>query len=119
MPKSRFSLVTIRSSDMNRAIRFYETLGLRFSRHSHGTGPEHYSSEDAGVVFEIYPLEPGKTPTVDTRLGFAVTSVDTAASKLSALGAKLVTPPAESPWGRRAVLADFDGHRVELTTARQ
>jgi lactoylglutathione lyase len=66
-------------------------------------------------VFEIYPLEPGKTPTTDTRLGFAVSSVDAAASILSALGARLVIAPTESAWGRRAVVADFDGHRVELT----
>jgi catechol 2,3-dioxygenase-like lactoylglutathione lyase family enzyme len=46
MLNSRFNLLAIRSSDMDRAVRFYEALGLRFSRHAHGAGPEHYCSED-------------------------------------------------------------------------
>jgi predicted enzyme related to lactoylglutathione lyase len=34
------------------------------------------------------------------------------------LGAAVVSPPADSPWGLRAVLADPDGHRVEITEVR-
>lgn len=113
--KSRFNLLTIRSSDIDRAVCFYEALGLRFSKHAHGTGPEHYCSQDAGIVFEIYPLRPGKIPTTDARIGFAVASVEAATAALSALGARVVSAPAESEWGRCAVIADFDGHRVELT----
>ncbi len=105
----------IRSADINRAVEFYQAIGLRFSRHAHGSGPEHYCSEDAGVVFEIYPLQSGKSPTIETRLGFAVESVDATVASLSAIGARVVSEPADSPWGRRAVLADFDGHRVEIT----
>jgi predicted enzyme related to lactoylglutathione lyase len=117
MVQSRFNLLTLRSSDIDRAVRFYEALGLRFSRHAHGTGPEHYCSQDAGIVFEIYPLGPGKTPTTDARIGFAVASVEAATAALCALGARVVAAPADSEWGRRAVISDFDGHRVELTTA--
>lgn len=101
----------------DRAVRFYETLGLSFVKHAHGNGPEHYCSEDAGLVFEIYPLEAGRTPTRETRLGFAVPSVDAMARSLCEVGASLVSSPKDSPWGRRAVLTDFDGHRVELTAA--
>ncbi len=116
---SRFNLLALRSSDVDRAVRFYEALGLRFSRHAHGSSPEHYCSEDSGVVFEIYPLQPGKTPTTDTRLGFAVESVDATTQALVALGARLLAAPGESAWGRRAVFADFDGHRVEITAAKE
>jgi len=118
MLKSTFNLLTIRSSNIDKAIHFYQALGLRFQKHSHGKGPEHYCSENSGVTFEIYPLEPGKTPTTDARLGFAVDSVHAAISKLSELGASLISPPTDSPWGLRAVMADFDGHRVELTAER-
>ena len=116
MLNSTINLLTIRSTDIDRAVSFYEILGLRFHKHSHGRGPEHYCSEDAGLTFEIYPLEAGKLPTTDTRLGFVVTSVDVAVSRLSEIGALLISAPADSPWGRRAVMADFDGHRVEFTT---
>jgi len=116
MLNSTINLLTIRSRDIDRAVRFYEALGLSFQKHSHGQGPQHYCSDNAGVAFEIYPLEPGKLPTTDTRLGFAVSSLKIATSRLSALGARLIVPPTDSSWGRRAVVVDFDGHRVELTS---
>lgn len=116
MPATRLHLVLIRSANIDRAVEFYEAVGLQFVKHAHGAGPEHYCSENAGVVFEIYPLQPGQTPTVDARVGFAVESVDTVVASLLAIGAHVVSQPADSPWGRRAVLADFDGHRVEITT---
>jgi hypothetical protein len=31
------------------------------------------------------------------------------------LGETSISAPKDSPWGRRAVVADSDGHRVELT----
>lgn len=89
-------------------------MGLLFTRHSHGTGPEHYSSEVSGVVFEIYPLTSKSQSTVGTRIGFSVDSVDQVVSLLSQTGAEVVSPPADSEWGRRAVVKDLDGHIVEL-----
>jgi catechol 2,3-dioxygenase-like lactoylglutathione lyase family enzyme len=92
------NLLTIRSSDIDRAVQFYATLGLRFVKHSHGKGPEHYCSEDAGIAFEIYPLGPNKLPTIDTRLGFSVVSVDLAMAKLADIGVTLIAGPTDSPW---------------------
>lgn len=118
MDPIRLNLITICSCDIDKAVLFYEAIGLRFSKHAHGNGPSHYCSEDGGVVFEIYPQGAEKMPTRDTRLGFAVPSVDAMISNLSELGAQLVSPPKDSPWGRRAVVADFDGHRVEFVAAK-
>ena len=50
---------------------FYETLGLRFLRHSHGAGPVHYAFERAGHTFEIYPLRNHQS-TIATRIGFSL-----------------------------------------------
>jgi lactoylglutathione lyase len=52
---------------------------------------------------------------MSTRLGFQVSSVDTVVCELKKYGASIVSPPADSEWGRRAIVADPDGHRVELT----
>jgi hypothetical protein len=35
---------------------------------------------------------------------------------LVAIGAELISPAADSEWGRRAVVKDLDGHVVELIT---
>jgi len=91
-------------------------MGLLFTKHAHGKGPEHYSSEVTGFVFEIYPLTATSEPTTSTRIGFNVDNVDNLVPSLSALGAEIVSPPKDSEWGRRAVMKDLDGHTVELLT---
>ena len=115
-PPPHLNLVVLRSSDIDRAIVFYREIGLLFTRHAHGSGPEHYSSEVSGLVFELYPLTPKSSPTIGTRIGFRVNSVDDVVTTLSKLGAEIVTHPTDSQWGRRAVVKDLDGHLVELVT---
>jgi lactoylglutathione lyase len=114
MADARLNLVVLRSPDVERARRFYERLGLTFTRHRHGNGPEHHASEGGPVVFEIYPAEGAAQATAHVRLGFQVPSVDDLLSRLHAEGTEIVSAPKDSPWGRRAVVTDPDGHRIEL-----
>lgn len=109
------NLVVLRSADIACAEAFYSCLGLQFSRHRHGSGPEHLAAELAGGgVFEIYPLASDGASTAGARIGFRVPSVNAALAALSDCPAAVVTPAKDSEWGRRAVVADPDGHRVEL-----
>jgi lactoylglutathione lyase len=110
------NLVVLRSPQIDRAVAFYQTLGLTLIKHSHGQGPEHYSSEIAGCVFELYPLTSGQTPTTSIRLGFRVDELDELVSRLAAIGAIILSPPQDSPWGKRAIVQDLDGHTIELNT---
>ena len=112
----QLNLVVLRSSDIDRAARFYEAMGLRFAKHAHGTGPEHYASETNGFVLEIYPMTAKSGTTTGVRIGFRVDSVDELVTLLAKEGAVVVSPPADSEWGRRAVVKDLDGHTVELVT---
>jgi lactoylglutathione lyase len=109
-------LVVLRSPDIHRASGFYREMGLQFILHSHGSGPEHYASIVNGLVFEIYPLGAKSSPTTGTRIGFSVHDVDGVVRLLVEAGAQLVTAPADSEWGRRAVVKDPDGYVVELVT---
>ena len=118
-PPPHVNLVVLRSSDIDRGAAFYRQMGLLFTKHSHGTGPEHYSSEVSGVIFELYPLTPKSSATTGTRIGFRVDSVDSVVKLLTEIGAVIVSPPADSEWGRRAVVKDFDDHIIELVTPRQ
>jgi len=99
---------------MARAAEFYSRLGLKFTRHQHGSGPEHFAAELGSGVFELYPLASEGPSTLGTRIGFSVASLDSAIDSLSAFPEAIISPPKDSPWGRRAVVADPDGHRVEL-----
>ena len=53
------NLVVLRSGEMENAAEFYRFLGLEFTRHRHGGGPEHFAAEWAGGLFEIYPMVQG------------------------------------------------------------
>ena len=117
MAAVELNLIVLRSVDIDRAAQFYQGLGLEFTKHRHGKGPEHCAAEMGELVFEIYPRQPEGDNSAGTRIGFRVASVDEAAAALEKAGGRIVSPPKDSPWGRRAVLDDLDGHRVELTEA--
>ena len=108
------SLVVIRAQDIDRLASFYAALGFLFTKHRHGKGPEHLSATIGETVFEIYPSNGANESTVSTRLGFSVPSLTNALSHLRRLDATVLTEPSESEFGRRAVVKDFEGHKVEL-----
>lgn len=113
------NLVVIRSADIERSLQFYKLLGLDFKQHRHGKGPEHYACELGTVVFEIYPQASESQNTTATRIGFQVNSLDSLFARLQESGVTIISPPKDSPWGRRAVIDDPDGHRVELVETKR
>ena len=64
----------------------------------------------------LYPATKSYPATTGTRIGFSVEDVDTTIASIRQASAQILTEPADSPWGRRAVVIDPDGHKVELTT---
>lgn len=110
------NLLVLRSNDIDRAAQFYQQMGLLFTKHAHGNGPEHYSSTVCDFVFEIYPARDENDLTANTRIGFNVDSVDEILDMLREIDVEIVSKPKDSEWGRRAVVRDFDGHTVELLT---
>ena len=108
------NLLVLRSPDIDRAVKFYTAMGLSFTKHAHGAGPEHYASKMAGLVFEIYPATSAAPSTASTRIGFMVDSIDDVVRLVAEAGAVIVKAPHDSEWGRRAVVKDLDGHTVEL-----
>jgi catechol 2,3-dioxygenase-like lactoylglutathione lyase family enzyme len=117
MAASKLNLVVLRVADIERSAAFYRVLGLQFAKHAHGSGPQHYASETDGFVFELYPASAEQPVSASARIGFKVEDVDALVSKLAGIeGANVISVPKDSEWGRRAVIADPDGHRVELTS---
>jgi catechol 2,3-dioxygenase-like lactoylglutathione lyase family enzyme len=113
--KISLNLVVLRSPDITRSAAFYTRVGLQFHLHRHGSGPEHFSSElVGGGVFELYPVDKGTT-VVGTRIGFRVPSVDEAVTALAEYPGAVVSKPGDSEWGRRAIVLDPDGNKVELS----
>jgi predicted enzyme related to lactoylglutathione lyase len=107
------NLLVLRSADIERAARFYEALGIQFTREKHGSGPEHFAGQAGSVLLEIYPQGDGES-TSKTRIGFKVNSLAGLLTDLEQAGGTVIAAPQDTAWGRRAVMADPDGHRVEL-----
>lgn len=112
--KLSLNLVVLRSPDLLKAVAFYSALGLKFTQHRHGNGPEHFAAELDGGVFELYSQAADAPSTLGTRIGFRVPSMEATLTALSNYPEAIVKPPRQSQWGLRAVLADPDGHRIEL-----
>jgi len=113
---TNLNLLVIRAKHPAKLAEFYRCLGLEFLLEQHGTGPEHYCSVQNGAVFEIYPKQECEPSTSGTRLGFAVERIDNIVEAVKNQ-AQVLTRPQNSHWGRRAVLVDPEGHRVELLEA--
>lgn len=94
---------------MDRLAGFYTAPGFHFDKHRHGEGPEHWSSTIGETVFEIYPVASERESTVSTRLGFSVPSLEEALERLKDIHAAILTWPSDTPYGRRAVVRDFEG----------
>ncbi len=108
------NLVVVYAHDLEAAREFYAALGLILQLEQHGTGPRHYAATLGRAVFEIYP-ERSDSQKGDLRIGFQVASVDGIIQQLRQRQVPILSEPKESAWGRRAVVQDPDGNRVELT----
>lgn len=107
------NLLVLRAKQPEKLAAFYSTLGLEFHEEQHGSGPKHFCSVQNGSIFEIYPLKNSAEGTQNTRLGFAVDSIDRVIDAIQDR-ARVLMPATNSAWGRRAVVIDPEGHRVEL-----
>ncbi len=108
------SLLVVQAHDIEKSKEFYGLLGLSFAAEKHGAGPRHFAAVVDGMVFEIYPCRTNLAA-APLRVGFRVGAVDPILERLRVHGARIVNEPNDSPWGRRAVVEDPDGNRVELT----
>lgn len=111
---SRLNLVVLRCRDIEPARSFYELLGMRFTKHAHGPGPQHYAHEDEAGVLELYPLGDAAAGGPEmTGLGFAASALDDLHARMTAAG-HAPGPVRAQPWGTTFVVRDPDGRRVEL-----
>jgi lactoylglutathione lyase len=118
LTKPALNLIVLRASDVDKTLKFYEAVGISFVQEQHVSGPIHYSCEMDSIIIEIYPGQPGTAPDRknggSTTLGFRVVALDSILAAVQHMGAKLLTNPKDSPWGRRAVVEDPDGRAIEL-----
>jgi lactoylglutathione lyase len=125
------NLIVLRTHDIECSRRFYEAIGLRFQPFQYGSGAQSMRGPvppDAPLVldvksesmrlphtyFEIHTLR-REEPIAKLQIGFFVSSVDAAVAAALEGGGSLLSKAATWPYGRRAAVADPDGHRIELS----
>jgi hypothetical protein len=115
MGNATLSLVVLKTRQVDKLRRFYNSLGIELTEEQHGKGPVHFAGHIGDVVLELYPLPEDDSPVdATTRLGFTIARVDVVVQALQALGTPFVTEPQVTKWGFRAVVRDPDGRAIEL-----
>ncbi|UYG08764.1 VOC family protein [Halomonas sp. M4R1S46] len=106
-PAIQINLLVLRCKELEASKRFYELLGFRFVKERHGDGPIHYASQEAGMVFELYPLLEDDA-TDHTRLGFSVPNLEKIVPHLETANRHTIAD-------REVHIAqDPDGRKIEL-----
>ena len=111
--------MVLRSKNVQAMVEFYQAAGLVFVQEQHGSGPIHFACDLGGMVIEIYPgigaSALDRKAGGATMLGFSVASLASTLEAMGGLKVEFVSPPKDTPWGRRAVVLDPDGRAVDLT----
>jgi catechol 2,3-dioxygenase-like lactoylglutathione lyase family enzyme len=110
------SAVTLLTTDMPRAVEFYERLGFGLL---YGGPTAAFTSFAVGLGFLNLQLDATRTPgaTIWGRVVFWVDDVDAAYARVVQHGYATESEPADAPWGERYFhVRDPDGH--ELSFAR-
>jgi len=119
MSQPEINLVVLRAADIMETLLFYKVLGMEFKQECHSQGVIHYACTLGTITIEIYPLtNDSKTKLVQSgamMLGFKVSNIDTIVTQLQEISNTKLPTVQVTLWGRRVVLKDPDGRKVELT----
>ena len=69
-------LIVLKTTQPDALRGFYTQLGFQFVEEQHGKGPVHFSAALGDGILEIYPLSGGVEADQTTRLGFAVSDLE-------------------------------------------
>ncbi|MEM9263305.1 MAG: VOC family protein [Pseudomonadota bacterium] len=107
----RLNQITIKVSNLDRSIAFYEILGLRLIVNSPGNQYARFECADGGTTFSLSEVEtvvPG-----ETGLYFEVDNVTATVDALKADGMVFDTPVTDESWlWTEAWFRDPDGHKL-------
>lgn len=110
--------VVFNCKDIEKSVKFYRALGVDVRETKHG-GIVHFTCSLAGVHFALYPeTDATRGPQGACQLGLMITNLDGSLAALKALGANVLTPPTQKPWGITAMIEDPDGRKIELVNTK-
>ena len=107
------------AADPVRTAKFYRALGIPLEDERHDDGPLHYACDVNGAHIAVYGTSGRRKPARvhAAMLGFRVASLAKTLLALRLIRVKVLVRPQKVPWGRRAIVQDPDGRKVELNEA--
>ncbi|OUL26205.1 hypothetical protein BV378_13375 [Nostoc sp. RF31YmG] len=119
MSQPELSLVVLRTANVLKTLLFYRAFGLEFEQECHDRGVIHYACTLGTSTIEIYPGSDGSAPKPvqggATMLGFKAANIDVVLTKIQEIENTVLPAIQSTSRGRRVVLTDPDGRKVELT----
>jgi predicted enzyme related to lactoylglutathione lyase len=110
--------VIFQCQQLDKSVEFYRALGVDVRETKHG-GTVHFSCSLGGVHFALYPGDgTARGPQSGCQLGLMITNLDGSLAAATALGASVLAPPVQKPWGMTAMLEDPDGRKIELVNTK-
>jgi MOSC domain-containing protein YiiM len=104
------SIPVLRVADVDAAVDHY-VAALGFAEVFRAGEPSEYARISKGnAVIDLGRQDAG------SNVQFVVSDVDTVATELAASGARIVSGPVTTPWGRVLEVEDMDGNRLTYTT---
>jgi catechol 2,3-dioxygenase-like lactoylglutathione lyase family enzyme len=114
----RLNHVTVTVSDIERAVEFYEQLGLRqiVADHPHYA---RFECPDGDSTLSLHGVGPGaEVPASGTTIHFECDALDETVAELKAKGLAFDMDPTDQPYlWREAILRDPDGNVIFLFRA--
>lgn len=108
----RLNHISIKVSNLERSIAFYEILGLRLIVCT-GNPYARFECADGGTTFSLSEAEQDEVIPGDTGLYFEVGNVAATVAHLQARGLEFYTPVKEESWlWTEAWFRDPDGHQL-------
>ena len=113
-----FGTLILFANRLSDTVSFYQALGLPLEEEDHEGGPLHFACELGPIHFAVFEGTPGTSPPFRAggcvMPGIAVPSLDRTFEIMQGIGARIVQPPADYPWGPRMLVEDPDGRTVEI-----
>lgn len=113
------SSIVLFSSQPERTIAFYRSVGVEFEKEDRGDGLIHAAVDVGGIHMAVFPaahdgVSPGWRGAGSTFVGFYVDSLDDTLAGLCRMDAPLLVDHQVREWGCRVVVEDPDGRAVEI-----
>lgn len=107
--------ITVRTRQPANVGQLLRSLGLTLTKQTTAGGAPYFTAECHGLKLKVFPTADVPSDPKETTLHLAVDSLEGTLAAAAPFQAPILRPVHQSPWGRRAIIADPEGRRIILS----